>query len=151
MPLNRSLSRFNWRGPDWQVYSESMSTAERRPLALILLRWLGRIGAVLVFLFWGAFFIEHLMEWFVKPFPNLPPVKVCLGQLLHFLMLVGLLVALRWPQVGTPVVVVAAGIFLVRTGANFPFFLAGTILPVLVLLGCWWAGRRATPMPPVIS
>lgn len=109
---------------------------------LTVLCWLARAATAVVFLFWGAFFVEHLKEWFIEPFPNVPPPKVWLGQFLHFLMLAGLLVALRWPQVGSPVAIGAAAVFLARTGPNYPVFLTGTVLPVLVLIGTWWGLRR---------
>jgi hypothetical protein len=74
-----------------------------------------------------------------------------LGQFLHFLMLAGLLVALWWPQVGSPVAVMAAALFLVRTGSNYPAFLMATTLPVLVLTASWWALRRIKPATSVDS
>lgn len=129
----------------------SMKNRTPKQAILILICWLARIATALVFLFWGAFFVEHLMEWFVKPFPNVPPLKVFLAQFLHFLMLAGLLVTLRWPQVGSPVAILAAAIFLARTGANYPAFLTATILPVLVLTASWWALRRITTATPVSS
>jgi len=148
--FNRSRRISDYLHAGAKVYPTGMTNTNSKQIALTVLCWLGRIGTVVVFLFWGAFFLEHLMEWFVKPFPQTPPARVWLGQALHFLMLAGLLVALRWPQVGSPVVVVAAGIFLTRAGPNFPLFFAATILPVLVLLGCWWARHKAASLPPVI-
>lgn len=116
-----------------------MTNDHAKKLGWTVLCWIGRIGTVMVFLFWGAFFVEHLAEWFVRPFPRTPPAKIWLGQALHFFMLAALLMALRWPRVGCLLVVLSAGTFLVRAGASFPLFFALTILPVLLLLGCSFA------------
>jgi len=39
-----------------------------------LVRWLAQGLAVCLFLFWGAFFVEHVREWFIAPFPKHPPL-----------------------------------------------------------------------------
>ena len=57
-------------------------------------RWAGRVLVAGVFLFWGGFFVEHLQEWFTRPFPGHPPLKVCAAMALHFLILAGLIAAL---------------------------------------------------------
>jgi hypothetical protein len=125
-----------------------MKTTNSRRIALSALVWIGRALAVFVFLFWGAFFVEHLTEWFASPFTNPPPAKVWLGQFLHLLILVGLLVTLRWEKMGCLLVMVAGLLFFPRAGANFPIFYALTILPALiVVLGRWAMGRIAPPPP----
>jgi hypothetical protein len=108
-------------------------------LAMILLHWLSRALVVGVFALWGAFFVEHTQEWFIAPFPNHPPLKVCIGQGLHLLMLLGLLASLRWPRAGAVWVAVTAFAFFVdKTGSRFPIFLGITVLPVVLLvLGDW--------------
>lgn len=107
------------------------------------IRWLGRLLALGVFLLWGAFFVEHAQEWVIAPSPNLPPLEVCVGQALHLLLLVGLLVSLRWPRIGSVWVIVAAfAFFHGKTGSRFPVFFGLTILPVLLLLLCGWLDRR---------
>lgn len=117
---------------------------------LTALLWLGRILAVLVFLFWGAFFVEHLIEWFAHPVSNPPPFHVWIGQALHFFMLAGLVVALRWERIGGVVVAVAGLLFLARAGANFPLFYAITMVPIALLVISGWAIRRI-PSPAVAS
>ena len=52
-----------------------MNVTNRTRGILIGLLWLGRILTVLVFLFWGAFFVEHLIEWFAHPLSNPPPFR----------------------------------------------------------------------------
>jgi hypothetical protein len=120
-----------------------MTTTTGKRAVLTGLLWLGRVLAVLVFLFWGAFFVEHLTEWFARPLSNPPPVQVWLGQALHFLMLAGLILALRWERLGGAVVAVAGLLFLTRAGANFPMFYGLTLLPVVIMVGSRWAIRQA--------
>lgn len=111
-------------------------------LAVTVTRWLARALVVCVFFLWGAFFVEHTQEWFVAPFPQLPPLKVCIGQALHLLMLVGLLAGLRWPRLGAVwVAVTAFAFFAGKTGSRFPLFFGLTVFPVLLLLLCWWLER----------
>jgi hypothetical protein len=110
--------------------------------------WASRGLVLLVFLLWGAFFVEHLREWFIAPLPKTPPPKVWFGQALHFLLLVGLLIALRWPLAGSALVMVAALVFFPRAGSNYLLFTGITVMPPLGLLCCWlWrrnlAGRKA--------
>ena len=112
-------------------------------LVITITRWLARALVVVVFLLWGAFFVEHMQEWFIAPFPNHPPLKVCIGQGLHLLMLLGLLASLRWPRIGTAWVAVTAFAFFVdKTGSRFPVFFSITLLPVLLLALCGWFDRR---------
>jgi hypothetical protein len=107
---------------------------------------LTRALVLAVFLLWGAFFVEHTREWFVAPFPQLPPPKVWMGQALHLLLLAGLLVSLRWPRLGGVWVAVAAlAFFFDKAGAQFPVFFGITVLPVLLLLLC---RRRSQPECP---
>lgn len=102
-----------------------------------LLRWLGRVLVLGVFLFWGSFFVAHTQEWFIAPLPELPPFKVWVGHALHLLMLVGLLGSLRWPRAAGLVVVVAAFTFFLQSaGPRFPVFFGLTVLPVLLLALC---------------
>jgi len=113
--------------------------------ALRALTWVARGLAVLVFLFWGAFFVEHLNEWFIAPRPRTPPASVWIGQFLHLLVLAGLLVALRWPRLGAALVVGAALAFFPRAGDNYLLFAGLTSLPALLLLGCWYLRREERP------
>jgi len=111
---------------------------------ITLLYWSARVLAVLVFLFWGAFFLEHL-SWFFKPFaewPSIfkpvaewPPARVWLLQLAHLAMLIGLLVLLRWELAGSALTIVSALVFFVSVaGSRFPLFFAVTSLPAILAL-----------------
>jgi len=101
---------------------------------IALLHWSARGLAVMVFLFWGAFFLEHL-SWFFKPLAQWPPAQVWLLQLAHLAMLIGLLVLLRWELVGSALTIVAALVFFVSVaGSRFPLFFAVTSLPAVLAL-----------------
>jgi len=116
----------------------------RVKLAVTLTRWLARGLAVCVFLLWGAFFVEHLLEWFVKPFPNHPPLKVCAAMALHFLMLAGLLLALRWKVAGGLLAIAAAFTFFYHiSGSPISLYFGLTALPAVLLLLCWSLDRRS--------
>jgi hypothetical protein len=123
-----------------------MNAAVLEPKVVSALRWTGRILATLLFLFWGVFFVEHLIEWFVKPFPATPPAVVWLGQVEHLLLLLGLLALWRWEVAGGVLVIAASLVFFAdKAGANFPLFFGVTALPAALLLFCAWrrhAGSR---------
>jgi len=103
-----------------------------------LVRWVARAVALLALLFWGAFFIEHLQEWFIQPFPDAPPVYVWFAQLLHFLILAGLIIGLQWERAGGILVVAASVLFLMDKA---PALIPLTTLPGILYLYCWWNGR----------
>src|SRR5262249_46623303 len=78
----------------------------RSEVIAVAFRWLGRTLALLLFLFWGAFFLEHLAEWFLGP-QGAPPLRVWVSQVLHLGMVVGLALMLRWDRLGALVTVLA--------------------------------------------
>jgi hypothetical protein len=104
-----------------------------------LTRWGGRLLGLLLLLFWGAFFVEHLSEWFIRPFPRHPPLKICFYMGLHFLILAGLLLAWRWEVAGSLLVIGSSLVFFQHVaGANFPLFFGVTAVPAFLLLFCGW-------------
>lgn len=119
-----------------------------------VLWWSARVLAVVLFLFWGAFFVEHLVEWFTHPAEGLPPPKVWLLQLAHFIMLVGLIVMLRWEIAGVILSVMGALAFFVPIAGNrLPWFLGITTVPAVLILLRLLLERTAVPdmeakMPP---
>ena len=136
-----------------------------KSIALILIvgRWTARILALGLFLFWGAFFLEHLQEWFIHPAKGLPPVWVWLGMLAHLAILLGLLALWKWEVAGSLLAVAGAlaffgGLAIMEKLAGhgystFLVFLAVTILPPLLILICHFARARLsllqnTPLPP---
>lgn len=113
-----------------------------------LARWVARGLAVCLFLFWGAFFIEHIREWFVAPFPSHPPLKVCLIVAMHALLLVGLVLTLRWELAGSLIVLVAGDVFFFAVaGKSALLFFGVTALPALLSLWCWWHRHRNAATP----
>ncbi len=119
--------------------------------------WAGRVLALGLFLFWGAFFVEHLQEWFVQPTKGFPPVWVWLGQLAHLTILVGLAALWRWPVTGSLLTIVGSlaffgGLAIWLAAVGKPYFLllvflAVTIIPALLTLACWFARTQALAAP----
>jgi hypothetical protein len=109
--------------------------------SVAIVRWLARVLAIVLFFFWGAFFIEHLWAWFIRPLPETPPLKIWLAQLLHLLILVGLLAGIKSEREGSTLVIVASVLFL---WDKAPLFILPTILPGMMCLFCWYQERRST-------
>lgn len=111
-------------------------------------RWIARGLCLLLFLLWGAFFIEHL-EWFSNAAQK-PPLSVWLLQGMHLLLLVGLLVSLRWEAVGSALVFLSGALFFSQTAGLKTLPLVGlTIVPALLFAFCWWWERRHAPPVPL--
>ena len=118
-------------------------------LAVTVVCWTARILALALFFLWGAFFVEHLREWFMHPAQGFPPVWVWLAQLAHLAVLVGLIALWRWQLAGSLITIVAATLFFgglaISTGIAghryLPLlaFLTITIIPAVLTLGCWLA------------
>lgn len=111
----------------------------------LALRWGGRGLACVLLVMWGAFFVEHVREWYVQPSNGFPPRWVLAVMVSHLVMLVGLAVSLRWGRVGAAVTLVGTAAFIGITAA--------TAKPAVILLvnvapaACFWAAwlvrRRA--------
>jgi len=106
-------------------------------------RWGGRATALLLLLFWGVFFVEHLMEWFLRAGGRYPPPWVWGQQFFHFVMLVGLGMMVRWERLGAVVMLVATVAFFAGIHPNtFPWIALINLLPI----GCfglyWLAGKK---------
>jgi hypothetical protein len=124
----------------------------RATLALLMVCWTARILVLGMFMFWGAFFLEHVKEWFMHPLQELPPIWVWLAQLCHLAILVGLAALWRWPIGGSLVTIIASLVFFggvaISAGTAghryLPLvaFFAITIIPALLSLGCGLARRR---------
>ncbi len=130
--------------------------------AINIVCWAGRLLALGLFLFWGAFFVEHLQEWFSQPARGFPPVWVWLAQLAHLTILIGLAALWRWPVTGSILTILGSlaffgGLAISLATAGRPYllmlaFLAVTIIPALLTLACWFARTDAlaapkTPLP----
>jgi hypothetical protein len=118
----------------------------RTTLALRIVCWTARILALGLFMLWGAFFLEHVKEWFMHPLQESPPIWVWLAQLAHLAILVGLIALWRWPIAGGLMTIVASLVFFgglaIWAGIaghrylSFVAFFAVTIIPALLSLGC---------------
>ena len=64
-------------------------------LALRIVCWTARILALGLFLLWGAFFLEHVKEWFMHPGQESPPIWVGSRNLAHLAILLGLVALLE--------------------------------------------------------
>jgi hypothetical protein len=133
-------------------------------LTISILCWTGRILALGLFLLWGAFFLEHLQEWFLHPHKGFPPAPVWLAQLAHLTILVGLVALWRWQLAGSILTIVGSlcffgGLAISQAIAGrrylmFLEFLAVTIVPALLTLACWFArghgpNAATTPLAPI--
>ncbi len=110
------------------------------------LRWAARILTIPVFLFWGAFFIEH-MAWFSNP-SNLPPWHVFLMVGCHGLILVGLALSWKWEKIGSIVTIAAATVFFAKVaGPNFILFTMLTSIPSIIFLVLIYLESRGPAVP----
>lgn len=115
-------------------------------LLSIIFRWLGRALAVLLLLFWGAFFVEHVNEWYVKPQGAYPPLWVLVGMVFHFGILAGLLVSLRWARLGTALTLAATVGFgsVIAWHTRPPALLLINLIPAACFALGWLVHRRLT-------
>lgn len=106
--------------------------------------WFGRVTAGLLFLFWGAFFVEHTAEWFLRGDGKFPPVWVAVQHGCHFLMLVGLAAMLKWDRAGAVILTVSTFAFFGGIGfRGFPWIALLNLIPLLGF-GAYWLGQRAS-------
>lgn len=110
----------------------------KRQLLTFGVRWLARATAVAMILLAGAFFLEHLREWFIEPLPETPPAYVWLAQLLHLAYLVALIVGWKWPRIGGIASTVIAVVFLIDKN---PALILPTIVPGVLYLLSWYVDR----------
>ncbi len=107
-------------------------------------KWVARILAAILFLFWGAFFVEHLGEWFLQSEQGFPPVSVWIGQALHFVILLGLGMMLNWDRLGSLVTIVGTVAFFSAIGyRGFPFIALLNLLPIGLFGVYWYLGPKA--------
>lgn len=115
---------------------------------IMVSRTAARILSVLLFLLWGAFFIEHL-SWFSTESLNTPRFRIWLAQGSHLLLLVGYLVSLRWDRVGSVLIVVNAVLFFsYAAGTNAAPFIIVSLFPVMLFAYGWMnPSSRSGPVP----
>jgi hypothetical protein len=111
--------------------------------------WFGRVTAGLLFLFWGAFFVEHTAEWFLRGDGKLPPAWVAAQHGFHFLMLVGLAAMLKWERAGAVILTVGTLAFFGGIGVRqFPWIALLNLIPLLGFGAYWLAGRATSQAIP---
>ncbi|MDD8017435.1 MAG: hypothetical protein PHP42_03570 [Bacteroidota bacterium] len=102
-----------------------------------LVRLAARILSGMLFILWGAFFVEHL-SWFSTITHQNPPLKVWLLQAVHFVLLVGYIMMFKWEKIGSVIVVVSAVVFFsAAAGINAAPFIIVSVFPVMLLAYCW--------------
>ena len=128
-----------------------MMARTRREVIAVAFRWLGRTLALLLFLFWGAFFLAHLSEWFWNAHGALPPARVWVSQVLHLGMLVGLALMLWKDRIGALITVLATTAFFASIGVHrFPWIALLNLLPIAGFAVAWSLHRPpARPTGPV--
>jgi hypothetical protein len=114
------------------------------------LRWAGRGIAMLLLLFWGAFFVEHLTEWFLGS-GGRPPLHVWIGQACHLIMLIGLALMLRWDRLGSIVTALGTTAFFASIGyRGFPFIALMNLVPIACFAAtCLMDRSGVSPTAPI--
>ncbi|MAG20999.1 MAG: hypothetical protein QGG85_00685 [Candidatus Marinimicrobia bacterium] len=111
-------------------------------LSMSIIRWTARISGVGIFLFWGAFFVDHVSEWIIAPSSESPPLKVWIALALHLAMLSGFIVALKWEVAGSGLIIFAAfAFFIITMGEPMVKFFLVTIIPALLYLFVTWRSK----------
>jgi hypothetical protein len=106
-------------------------------------KWGGRATALLLVLFWGAFFIEHLQEWFLRGGGQYPPPRVWVGQILHLAVLAGLASMLRWERLGALITVAATASFFAWIGYRGTLVLPLINLVPIAFFSLYWLARKS--------
>jgi hypothetical protein len=123
--------------------SHDETTLSAPGVGVAVFTWIGRGLALLLFLFWGAFLVEHVSEWFLHPAQGLPPARVWVAMLFHLAMLVGLLLMLKWDRVGSAVTLVATVAFFAVIGMNrFPYLALLNLVPLPFFAAAWLLSRH---------
>lgn len=114
------------------------------PLLALGLRWGSRLIAGMLALLWGAFFVEHVYEWFVTPANSWPPARVWVVVACHAFMLVGLVAILRWARAGSALCAAGTIAFyasMAPSRLQTAIVLTGLIPPALMLASLALATR----------
>ncbi|MFH1071343.1 MAG: hypothetical protein V1794_17120 [Candidatus Glassbacteria bacterium] len=118
---------------------------EKKKLPAVV-HWSARVLGLVAFLFWGAFFVEHL-QWFARP-SELPPARVIIHMFYHLAMLLGFLAALKWELAGGLVMIAASGLFFIGLSVPHSYlFWATYAIPALLFIASWKLRRAAVPPP----
>lgn len=112
---------------------------------ITIIRWIAYVLGSLLFFFWGAFFLAHLIEWFINPLfrgEKMPSISIWVQNLFHLFMLLGFIIAFKYELFGGLLIVASAAVFfsLAKTSLSHLYF-AVTIIPALLYIFCWWKSR----------
>ncbi len=116
-----------------------------RKIGAAIIRWTARAGALVLAYIWGAFFVDHLQEWFLhRNGAGFPPWWVWLAMVFHLGMIVGLVLLVRWEITGAIVAVGSTlGFFLTILSERSALWLVlVTLIPVAAIGIARWMGRR---------
>lgn len=72
-----------------------------------ILRWSTIMTSIILFFFWGSFFVDHLNEWYIQP-SGYPPMYVTMSMLAHGLLLISYIIILWKPKIGAILIAFAA-------------------------------------------
>ena len=107
-------------------------------IILKIFKWSGHTISVLLFLFWGAFFLSHLFEWFLNTEKGLPPVSVWINMSFHLMMLIGLAMTIKWDKLGVLITLIGTIAFFSSIGyRGFPYIALLNGIP-LIFFGMHW-------------
>jgi hypothetical protein len=107
-------------------------------------KWAGRVAALLLLLFWGAFFVEHTAEWFLRSDGRYPPTWVFVQHGFHFCMILSLAAMWRWEKPGAIALVASTAAFFGLIGLHrFPFIALLNLIPIAAFSLSWFAARPA--------
>jgi hypothetical protein len=107
---------------------------------ILLIRGIARIIGIGLCIFWGIGFVENLLRWFIKPFPQMPPLRIWLTIMPFAAMLMGFLIALKKEGLGGLIIVISALFFFLRIGPIGKvtlIYALVTILPGIMFLFYW--------------
>lgn len=105
------------------------------------IRLLARLDSLLLLLFWGAFFVEHL-SWFVQPEAK-PPLRIWLIQGAHLGLLLSYLIGLRWERTGSLLIIASSLLFFIPVaGPQMAYFILISVMPAGLYLFSHWMERR---------
>jgi hypothetical protein len=100
-------------------------------------RFIAKTMSVLLFLFWGLFFVEHL-SWFASVPSKVPPASVWMLSLLHLFLLVSYALSLRWERTGCAGIVICSTLFFSLTARyNALPFIIVSISPAMIFFYIW--------------
>jgi hypothetical protein len=105
-------------------------------------RWAGRVTAGVLFLMAGAFFLEHMQEWFLRGDGQYPSAWVWVKQVFHLGVLVGLAMTWRWEKAGSVVLAVSAVGFFAGLGWQPLAIGLVCVTPVAFYAAAWMLERR---------